>query len=86
LYVHGGGRILGNAGTHDRLVRELAVGVNAAVVFVEDARSPEAQYPVAVEQAYATAQWITQHGLVEGLDPARLAIAGATRGRRTPAS
>jgi acetyl esterase len=35
LYMHGGGWILGNAGTHDRLVRELAVGVEAAVVFVE---------------------------------------------------
>ena len=59
LYIHGGGWILGNAGTHDRLVRELAVGVNAAVAFVEYDRSPEAQYPVAIEQAYATAQWIT---------------------------
>jgi acetyl esterase len=29
LYVHGGGWILGNAGTHDRLVRELAAGVPA---------------------------------------------------------
>jgi acetyl esterase/lipase len=56
LYVHGGGWILGNAGTHDRLVRELAVGVNAAVAFVEYDRSPEARYPVAIEQAYATAQ------------------------------
>src|SRR5262249_49270612 len=35
LYMHGGGWVLGNAGTHDRLVRELAVGANAAVVFVE---------------------------------------------------
>ena len=58
LYVHGGGWVLGNAGTHDRLVRELAVGVDAAVVFVEYDRSPEARYPVAIEQAYATAQWI----------------------------
>src|SRR5262245_37197051 len=33
LYVHGGGWVLGNAGTHDRLVRELAVGAEAAVVF-----------------------------------------------------
>ena len=33
LYVHGGGWILGNAGTHDRLVRELAVGAEAAVAF-----------------------------------------------------
>src|SRR5919202_5583010 len=65
LYMHGGGWVLGNAGTHDRLVRELAVGVNAAVVFVEYDRSPEAHYPVAIEQAYATAQWITEHGSTE---------------------
>lgn len=32
LYMHGGGWILGNAGTRDRLARELAVGVEAAVV------------------------------------------------------
>ena len=62
LYVHGGGWVLGNAGTHDRLVRELAVGADAAVVFVEYDRSPEARYPVAIEQAYATAQWITRDG------------------------
>jgi acetyl esterase/lipase len=80
LYVHGGGWILGNAGTHDRLVRELAVGVRAAVVFVEYDRSPEARYPVAIEQAYATAQWIVKDGASEGLDASRLAIAGDSVG------
>jgi acetyl esterase/lipase len=80
LYMHGGGWILGNAGTHDRLVRELSVGVRAAIVFVEYDRSPEARYPVAIEQGYATAQWITQHGSGEGLDPARLAVAGDSVG------
>ncbi|MGW1339553.1 alpha/beta hydrolase [Kribbella sp. NPDC002412] len=80
LYIHGGGWILGNAGTHDRLVRELSVGVGAAVVFVEYDRSPEVQYPVAIEQAYATAQWITAHGRDEGLDPSRLVIAGDSVG------
>src|ERR1700754_5176931 len=80
LYVHGGGWILGNAGTHDRLVRELAVGVGAAIVFVEYDRSPEARYPVAIEQAYATAQWITRHGAEEGLDASRLAVAGDSVG------
>jgi acetyl esterase len=49
LYMHGGGWVLGNSGTHDRLLRELAVGVNAAVVFVEYDRSPEAHYPVAIK-------------------------------------
>jgi acetyl esterase len=80
LYVHGGGWILGNAGTHDRLVRELAVGVNAAVAFVEYDRSPEAQYPVAIEQAYATAQWITRQGSSESLDGSRLAVVGDSVG------
>lgn len=80
LYVHGGGWVLGNAGTHDRLVRELAVGVNAAVAFVEYDRSPEARYPVAIEQAYATARWIVQHGREHGLDAARLAVAGDSVG------
>ncbi|MEV4109336.1 alpha/beta hydrolase [Nonomuraea sp. NPDC049695] len=80
LYVHGGGWVIGNAGTHDRLVRELAVGASAAVVFVEYDRSPEARYPVALEQAYATAQWIVKSGAEEGLDPSRLAVAGDSVG------
>ncbi|MFJ9131271.1 alpha/beta hydrolase [Streptomyces sp. NPDC102340] len=80
LYVHGGGWVIGNAGTHDRLVRELAVGARAAVVFVEYDRSPEAVYPVAIEQAYATARWITEKGAEEGLDVSRLAVAGDSVG------
>lgn len=80
LYIHGGGWVLGNAATHDRLVRELAVGAHAAVAFVEYDRSPEARYPVAIEQAYATAQWITERGASEGLDAARMAVAGDSVG------
>ncbi|RJT96579.1 alpha/beta hydrolase [Arthrobacter frigidicola] len=80
LYVHGGGWILGNSGTHDRLIRELTAGSNAALVFVEYDRSPEKQYPVAIEQAYATAQWITREGASEGLDGGRMAIAGDSVG------
>jgi acetyl esterase/lipase len=80
LYMHGGGWVLGNAGTHDRLVRELAVGADAAVVFVEYERSPEAHYPVAIEQGYATAQWIVREGADHGLDPERMAVAGESVG------
>jgi acetyl esterase len=80
LYMHGGGWVLGNAGTHDRLVRELAVGARAALAFVEYDRSPEAQYPVALEQGYATARWIVRQGATYGLDPERLAVAGESVG------
>ena len=86
LYMHGGGWVLGNAGTHDRLVRELAVGTGAAVVFVEYDRSPEARYPVAIEQGYATAQWIVREGAANQLDPNRIAVAGdAVGGNMTAA-
>ncbi len=80
LYMHGGGWVLGNADTHDRLVRELADGTEAAVVFVEYDRSPEAHYPVAIEQGYATAQWIVREGDANQLNPERIAIAGDSVG------
>jgi acetyl esterase/lipase len=80
LYMHGGGWVLGNADTHDRLVRELAVGTGAALAFVEYDRSPEAHYPVAIEQGYATAQWIVRNGAENELDPDRMAVAGDSVG------
>jgi acetyl esterase len=80
LYMHGGGWVLGGTGTHDRLVRELAVGARAAVAFVEYDRSPEARYPVAIEQGYAVARWITREGAANGMDPERMAVAGDSVG------
>jgi acetyl esterase len=80
VYMHGGGWILGNAGTHDRLVRDLAVGARAAVAFVEYTTSPEARYPIAIEQGYVTAQWITREGEAHGLDASRMAVAGESVG------
>jgi len=80
LYIHGAGWVFGNAHTHDRLVRELSVNAGAAVVFPDYALSPEARYPVAIEQNYATARWITAHGAEHGLDASRLAVAGDSVG------
>jgi acetyl esterase len=51
IYTHGGGWVLGDRETHDRLVRELAVGANAVVVVVDYDRSPESRYPVALRKA-----------------------------------
>lgn len=80
VYMHGGGWILGNAATHDRLVSELAVGTGAALAFVDYPNSPEAPYPTAIEQGYATAQWITRNGPAKDLDPSRMAVAGESVG------
>ena len=80
LYIHGAGWVFGDAHTHDRLVRELAVGAGAAVVFPEYDRSPEVRYPHALEQSYAVARWIIASGKEHGLDAQRLAIAGDSVG------
>ncbi|MFI8825629.1 alpha/beta hydrolase [Streptomyces sp. NPDC053431] len=80
LYIHGAGWVFGNAHTHDRLVRELAVGARAAVVFPEYDLSPEARYPVAVEQNYSVARWIAREGRHKDLDGTRIAVAGDSVG------
>jgi acetyl esterase len=80
IYIHGAGWVFGNAHTHDRLVRELAIGARAAVVFPEYDLSPEARYPVAVEQNYAVARWIVADGAGKGLDASRIAVAGDSVG------
>ncbi len=80
MYFHGGGWMLGDKDTYDRLIREIAVGSQAAVVFVEYSRSPEAKYPVAVEEAYAATLYIAEHGKEFKLDSSRLAVAGDSSG------
>jgi acetyl esterase/lipase len=80
LCVHGAGWVLGSHDTHDLLVRNLAVGAYAAVVFPDYRRAPEAQYPSQIEEAYTTATWVAEHGGEHQLDPDRMAIAGDSVG------
>jgi acetyl esterase len=80
LYTHGAGWVFGDVHTHDRLVRELTTRAEAATVFTSYSLSPEARYPVAVEQVYAVLEWIANDGAAHGLDPERIAVAGDSVG------
>jgi acetyl esterase len=80
MYFHGGGWVLNDQNTYDRLIREIANGAEAAVVFVNYTRSPEARYPVAVEEAYAATHWVAVNGAAVNLDGSRLAVAGDSSG------
>jgi acetyl esterase len=80
MYFHGGGWVLGDVETHDRLIREIANGAQAAVVFVAYSRPPEARYPVAIEEAYAATKWVSENGKSINLDCSRLAVAGDSVG------
>ncbi|HWR17233.1 MAG TPA: alpha/beta hydrolase [Terriglobales bacterium] len=80
MYFHGGGWILGSKHTHDRLLRDLTNATQAAFVFVNYTPSPEAQFPVPIEQAYAATKYVAEHGAELGLDSSRLAVAGDSVG------
>jgi acetyl esterase len=80
FYTHGGGWVLGDTITHERLVRELAEGVNATVVFVDYINSPTAKYPTQNEQAYASLLYAVEHARELRIDPNRIAIVGDSVG------
>src|SRR2546421_6923997 len=80
VYIHGAGWVFGSMQTHDWLMRELAVGAQAAVVFPEYRLSPEAKYPTALEECYSVVKWVAERGREHGLDPERLAVAGDSVG------
>jgi acetyl esterase len=80
FHSHGGGWILGDKDTHERLYRELANAAQAVVVFVDYTPAPEAHYPVQNEQAYTALQWAIANAAQIGADPARVALVGDSVG------
>lgn len=80
LFIHGGGWVLGDYPTHRRLVRDLVLASGAVAVFPNYTPSPEAHYPVAIYQIYATLKWVAEHGAEIGVNGKKLAIAGNSVG------
>lgn len=80
IFIHGGGWVLGDYQTHKRLVRDLVVESGYACVFIEYSRSPEAKYPIALNECYAATKWIAEHGDEINVDGKRLAIVGNSAG------
>lgn len=82
FYIHGAGWVFGSFHTHEKLVRELAARTGCVVVFPEYSRSPEARYPVAIEQCYdVLCQLPSILGKMDILmDPYTLTVAGDSVG------
>ena len=80
LYLHGGGWILGGKESFDMLIKKLAVFTNSTVVFPDYSRSPEVQYPTALNEIYAVLEYIFQNPEEFNIDPERIAIAGDSAG------
>ena len=80
IFIHGGGWVLGDYPTHQRMVRDLVVLSGFAGVFVNYTRTPEAQYPQAINEIYAATKWVAEHGEEIGVDGKNLAVVGNSVG------
>lgn len=80
MFFHGGGWVLGDYPTHERLIHDLVLGSGAAAVYVDYTPSPEAKFPTAINQAYAATRWVAENGKQIGVDDSRLAVAGNSVG------
>ena len=80
IFTHGGGWILGDYPTHKRLVRDLVVASKCAAVFVNYTLSPEAHYPQAINEIYAAAKWVSEHGDEINVDGKNMAAVGNSAG------
>ena len=86
MFFHGGGWVAGDVYTHDRLIREIAIAVHAAVIFVAFSRPPEAQFPLPVEEAYAATAYVMEHAVGLNLDGTRIAVVGDGAGANMAAA
>lgn len=80
MFFHGGGWVLGDYPTHERLIHDLVLGSGAAAVYVDYTPSPEAKFPTAINQAYAATRWVAENGKQIGVDGSRLAVVGNSVG------
>ncbi|MGW3024671.1 alpha/beta hydrolase [Streptomyces sp. NPDC001221] len=80
LYLHGGRWALGDAQTHSGLISEIVTGAGVCALVPEYSRTPEARYPVALEECYALLVWALSQVDELGLDMSRLAVAGDCAG------
>lgn len=80
IFIHGGGWVLGDYPTHKRMVRDLVVLTGFAGVFVNYTRTPDAKYPQAINEIYATTKWVAEHGDEINVDGTNLAVVGNSVG------
>lgn len=80
FYIHGGGWVMGDDVTHDRLIRELSDGVPAAVVFPIYQQSPEAQFPQTTDDLFEVLEYVVKNADKYNLAAEDLVVAGDSVG------
>lgn len=76
LYVHGGGYVMGSAGSHRDVTGRLSKAAGARVLSLNYRLAPEHPFPAPVDDAVAAYRWL----LAQGISPGNIAVAGDSAG------
>jgi len=80
IYFHGGGFVLNDLDSHDKICRRIARDNQAVVVAVDYRLAPEHKFPAAVYDAYDAVVWAAQNEAIHGGDPKKLIVMGDSAG------
>ncbi len=80
LFIHGGGWLMGNLESHDRMCRQLANAAGICVVAVDYRLAPEYPFPAALRDVAAAFKWLAIHANELQIDPNTLAVGGDSAG------
>jgi len=80
VWYHGGGFVIGDLETADRICRKLAIGTGALVISIDYALAPERPFPAGPDDCFAALQWIIENAESLGGDSSRVAIGGDSAG------
>ena len=76
LYVHGGGYVMGSAGSHRDMTGRLSQASGGRVLSLNYRLAPEHPFPAPVDDAVAAYRWL----LGQGMQASNIAIAGDSAG------
>ncbi len=80
IFIHGGGWTLTNTAFYDPVIRKLADAVQAVVVSPDYRLAPEDPFPAAVDDCFATLQWVARNVSEFGADPSKIILSGDSGG------
>lgn len=80
VFFHGGGWVIGDLESHDRLCRSLANSARICLVAVDYRLAPEHIFPAALDDAVTALRWVSDNAVALSVAPGRIGVGGDSAG------